>query len=65
MFNQRLCNPTALHAGINEQTIVFTFTIFPWLNRCKSDDRALPLRNEDSTSDDLLSGHPNRVRMRE
>ena len=62
-FDQRLSNPAALHAGIDEQTVELNFTVLAWLNGCKPSHSALVLRNEDSPSSDLLKGHLNRIRM--
>ena len=63
MFNQRLSNSATLQVGLNKQPVEFTFTILPWRNRCKPDDRALTLRNEHSASSDLLNWDMDRVRM--
>jgi len=63
MFNQSLSNPMPLHAGLNKQTVEFTFAILRWLNGCKPDDRTLVLRNENSISSDLLNRQLNRIRV--
>src|SRR6185369_3514539 len=63
VFDQSFSNPAALHAGIDEQTVEFNFTVLAWLNGCKPSHRALALRNEHSAASDLLKGHLNRIRM--